>query len=94
METCTLLVRLAGLCVFGKSGMVLHAVIQTKSLMGSMAAGNKMSLAGNPALQQIATMQAYAIAGLLIGLGAIIFAGPLARVLTFDAQPRRKSLLD
>jgi hypothetical protein len=94
METCTLLVRLAGLFLFGKSWMVLHTIFQAKPLMESMMGGNKAAMAMNPAFQQFAMTQGYAIAGFLIGLTAIIFAGPLARLLTFDAKPIRKSLLD
>lgn len=87
METCTLLVRLAGLWLFGKSWLVLHEVLQAKSMMGS-SAGNSF------AVQKITTYQAYAIFGLIIGVAAIVFAGALSRVLTFDAKPSQQSLLD
>jgi uncharacterized membrane protein YqgA involved in biofilm formation len=75
MKTPTLIVRLVGLY------LIVHntiALIQVQKINGMGGVG--------PAQEQIVgDIRIYAVAGLLAGLAAVIFAGPLARILTFDA---------
>lgn len=76
MKTPTLIVRLVGLYLLG-SGMMVLLQLQK---MGAMNAG--MGLRQNSV---VADAQLYAAIGSFIGLAATVFAGRLARILTFDA---------
>lgn len=82
MKTPTLIVRLVGLYLVAQSGIALLQVQK----MGTLAAG--MGMRQNPVPGDI---QAYAVIGLLVGLAATAFAGPLARMLTFDSGPKGRS---
>lgn len=88
MNIATLLVRLASLWLFGKSWIVLHEVYNAKAMMGTMGAQNKF------ATQQVETMQVYAIVGLVVGVGGIIFGHLVARILSLEPGRRPKSALD
>ncbi len=76
MKTPTLIVRLVGLYLLGQSAITLLQIQK----MHSMAAGMNMQ---NPVPGDILL---YSIIALLLGLVAVIWAGPLARILTFDAD--------
>lgn len=75
MKTPTLLIRLIGLYLLLQN---TAALIQAQKLNTiTRNAGLPLQVAGN--------VQLYAIVGLLVGLGATLFAGAIARILTFDA---------
>ncbi len=73
MKICTLIVRLLGLSLVFTSGAALYQLQRAKSMMGGL---------GNPFSGDIV---AITVVQLIIGLVAAIFAGKLARLLTFDA---------
>ena len=79
MKTPTLIVRLAGLYLLGQCTLALLQAHKMQAMVGE---------AQNAIFGDI---QLYATIGLLIGLVATIFAGPLARILTFDSGPRGRS---
>lgn len=82
MKTPTLIVRLVGLYLLGQGTIVLLQIQK----MGAMGAG--LGMQRNPALGDV---QLYAIIDLFLGLTATVFAGRLARVLTFDSGPGQVS---
>jgi hypothetical protein len=81
MKTPTLIVRLLGLYLILACGIGLIQIGRVHSLSGPI---------GIAAQQQtvISNLQTYAIIGLLVGIAATAFAGPLARLLTFDSEPK------
>jgi hypothetical protein len=79
MKTPTLIVRLCGLYLLVQCTITLLQLQR----MGAMSGG--MALRQNPVTGDI---QLYALAGWVSGLAAILFAGPLARILTFDSDPK------
>ena len=78
MKTPTLIVRLFGLYLLTTCTVGLLQLNKTKAVMGSF---------GVPQLQLMADMQLYLWLGVLVGLAATVFAGFLARLLTFDSEP-------
>ncbi len=43
-------------------------------------------------LPKVVDFQLYLWIGLVVALGATVFAGPLARLMTFDSEPREPSV--
>ena len=78
MKTPTLIVRLVGLYLLVNSAIALVQIHQVQA-MGPIGAAQQSTL-GN--------ISAYSILGLVVGIAGTLFAGPLARLLTFDAKPR------
>ena len=78
MKTPTLIVRLVGLYLMVNASLTLIQLRSVES-MGPIGAAQQSTL-GN--------IRIYAVLGLLIGIAGTLFAGPLARLLTFDAKPR------
>lgn len=76
MKTPTLIVRLAGLYLIVQSSLTLIQVRKIKAMSGGMVTAQD---------QLVGDIWIYAIAGLVIGLLGTLFAGALARLLTFDA---------
>lgn len=76
MKTPTLIVRLIGLYLVVQN---TFAMFQTQKVS---AINRSMGLAQQ---QIVGDLWTYAIIGLLVGLVTTIFAGRLARILTFDA---------
>ncbi|HVU18666.1 MAG TPA: hypothetical protein VHD32_17310 [Candidatus Didemnitutus sp.] len=76
METPTLIIRIAGLYLAYMSIIALVQIHQVHA-MSVPVSSPQASLIDNIGAQSILT--------LLIGLAAIVFAGRLARLLTFDA---------
>jgi hypothetical protein len=83
MKTPTLIVRLVGLYLLTTCSIGLLQLKKAQAMVGQF---------GGTQNQMIADIGVYLWLGLLVGLGATIFAGPLARLLTFDSDPREKSL--
>ena len=83
MKTPTLIVRLVGLYVLATSSIGLLQLHKVQAMAGPFGA------TANPMMTDISV---YLWLGLIVGLGATIFAGLLARVLTFDSDPGEKSL--
>jgi hypothetical protein len=81
MKTPTLIVRLAGLYLAVASVLTLVQVHKITSLPGGTVAENPM----------LGDMTLYTSVGLIVGVVAASFAGPLARLLTFDSEPREKA---
>jgi hypothetical protein len=81
MKTPTLIVRLVGLYLLCYSSMIVVQVRQAQA----MAGGQNV----NGAMQSI---YAFAVAGLILGGAGTLFAGPLARLLTFDSDGKKKEL--
>lgn len=81
MKTSTLIVRLAGFYLLASCSLPLLQLRKTRAMAGPM---------GGPPDALVADFQRYCWVGLLIGLGAALFAGPLARLLTFDSEPRTR----
>ena len=75
MKTPTLIVRLVGLYLIVHNSIVL---LQAQQI-------NAMGGIGLAQQQVVGDIRVYALVGLLVGLAAAIFAGLLARALTFDA---------
>ena len=75
MQTPTIIVRLIGLYLLVNCSIALFQIHQAGGIGGQE----------NSIIQKI---QIYAISGLVIGIAASFFAGPLARLLTFDADPK------
>jgi hypothetical protein len=83
MKTPTLIVRLIGLYLLTTCSIGLLQLNKAQAMvLQTGGSQNKM----------IADFGIYLWVGLLIGLGATIFAGPLARILTFDSDPSEESL--
>lgn len=76
MKTPTLIVRLVGLYLVVQNTIALIQAQKIQSMDGI----------GLAQQQIVGDIRIYAIAGLLAGLAAAAFAGPLARILTFDAS--------
>ena len=81
MKTPTLIIRLLGLYLLGASGMLLHQMHRANEMAGRFAAGAAIS----------GDVKVYGVCGLIIGVIAAVFAGPLARILTFDSEPQEKA---
>ena len=79
MKTPTLIVRLVGMYLVVCSTINLTQIHQANVMAGSGGFG---------AQQQgvISNIQFYSIGGLIVGLMASIFAGRLAKLLTFDSD--------
>jgi hypothetical protein len=73
MKTPTIIVRLIGLYLLANCSIALLQIHQVGGI-------------GMQANSIINNMQLYAIFGLVIGVATSLFAGPLARFLTFDAE--------
>ena len=85
MKTPTLIVRLAGLYLLIGCSLNLMQIRQAQSLAGPNGIGvQQQSIMSN--------MQLSAVVGLIAGIAAALFAGPLARLLTFDSEPRKEEL--
>jgi hypothetical protein len=84
VKTPTLIVRLVGLYLVTSSAIALVQIQKMESMPGMMG----MPANVNPML---GSMQFFAGLGLLVGVGATWFAGPLARLLTFDSEPGKNS---
>jgi hypothetical protein len=78
MKTPTLIVRLTGLYLLVSNTVGLLQLHKAKAMMGTF---------GTPQMQLMVDMQLYLWLGLLVGLAATVFAGFLARLLTFDSEP-------
>ena len=78
MKTPTLIVRLVGLFLLVNNAITL---VQIRSIQS-------LGPIGTTQQATIGNFQTYAILGLLSGVVGTLFAGPLARLLTFDAKPR------
>lgn len=84
MKTPTLIVRLLGLFLLAKCAFTLFQIHQ--------AMVNPLSgLMNQSQYRMVAGFQFLGWLGLAIGLAAVAFAGPMARILTFDADPKEKS---
>jgi preprotein translocase subunit SecF len=81
MKTPTLIVRLAGLYLLARGSITLIEIRQAQSF-------------GIGAQQQsiVSNIQLYAIVGLIVGIVATLFAGWLARLLTFDSEPKKEEV--
>ncbi|MDP2137821.1 MAG: hypothetical protein Q8J74_08195 [Candidatus Didemnitutus sp.] len=75
MKTPTLIVRLVG----------LYLIAQNTSTLIQAAKINSWGI-GLAQQQIVGDVRIYAVFVLLVGLAAVIFAGRLARILTFDAD--------
>ena len=78
MTTPTLIVRLIGLYLLVYCSMNLIEISQASTQFARMGS----SIPG------VGTIQTYDVLGLLVSVAAVRFAGPIARVLTFDCEPR------
>lgn len=83
MKTPTIIVRLGGLYLLTTCGVGLLQLNKAQQMVAFFGATR------NPIP---ADLQIYLWLGLLVGLAATVFAGPLARILTFDAEPREPSV--
>ena len=81
MKTPTLIVRLAGLYLFSSSALAL--------LQFSKMTADSGILDGQQG-QLLSDFKLYLWSGVIVGLGVTAFAGPLARLLTFDSEPRQR----
>ena len=78
MKTPTLIVRLVSLYLVVNCTLTLLQ-IHSLSSMGPLGGAQQST---------ISDLQLYAILGLIVGITGTAFAGPAARLLTFDAKPR------
>ena len=78
MKTPTIIVRLIGFYLTAYGVIGLQQVHTARSMSGPGGFGAQE--------QVISNLQAYAVVGIIVGLAAIIFAAPLAKILTFDAE--------
>jgi hypothetical protein len=83
MKTPTLIVRLVGLYLLTTCSVGLLQLNKAQAMVGKF---------GGTQNQMMADFSIYLWLGAIVGLGATIFAGPLARLLTFDSDPSQKSL--
>lgn len=81
MKTPTIIVRLGGLYLLITCGVGLIQLHKAQ-LMSTQFGLNKNQIASD--------MQLYLGIGLLVGLAVTTYAGPLARILTFDSEPRER----
>ncbi|MGA2445210.1 MAG: hypothetical protein ABSG50_07270 [Opitutaceae bacterium] len=81
MKTPTLIVRLVGLYLLATCPVALFQIQKVHALAGASTLQDNL----------VGVFQFYAWLGLVVGLAATLFAGPLARLLTFDSEPRDKS---
>jgi hypothetical protein len=81
MKTPTLIVRLVGLYLLASCAIGIMQIGQVESLAGPVGVSTQQQ-------SIVSHMQIYCGFGLIIGLIATAFAGPLARMLTFDSEPR------
>ena len=81
MKTPTLIVRLVGLYMVTTSTVGLLQLQKARAMAGHM---------GGSQNQVLGDMQLYLWFGFLIGLGATVFAGRLAHILTLDSEPQRQ----
>ena len=82
MKTPTLIVRLCGLYLLMTSAGALLQVQKMYALAGSGMQQNEPFI----------YIQIFAGIGGVAGLAATLFAGPLARLLTFDSEPKTPSV--
>ena len=75
MKTPTIIVRLIGLYLMSTCSIALFQIHEMSAMSGEMQ---------NPTLN---TIETYSVLGLIVGLSVSAFAGPIARILTFDAEP-------
>jgi hypothetical protein len=81
MKIPTLIVRLIGLYLLATCSIGLFQVQKMQAIAGPAFRQN--DLAGD--------LQIFAWLGLVVGFVATGFAGPLARFLTFDSEPKERS---
>jgi len=77
MKTPTLIVRLIGLSMVVQNTLALIQAQKFNAMAGGVMAPMQQQVVGD--------IRIYAVACLLLGMAATIYAGGLARVLTFDA---------
>ena len=82
MKTPTLIVRLVGLY------LLVTCAVGLMQLKKAQAMASQFGGANMPAMSDLGV---YLWLGLGAGLAATLFAGPLARILTFDSEPRESS---
>ena len=82
MRTPTLIVGLVGLYLLTSCSIALLQLHKAQAMAGQF---------GGAQNQMIADISIYLWLGLIVGFGATIFAGPLARLLTFDSEPNGKA---
>lgn len=83
MQTPTLIVRLGGLYLLASCSIGLIQLHKVQAIAAQFRMGQQQ-LSGD--------ISVYLWIGLVIGLAATAFAGPLARILTFDAAAREPSV--
>lgn len=83
MKTPTIIVRLGGLYLLTTCTIGLIQLNKAQAMVTQFGAGQ------NP---MVGDMQLTLWIGLVVGLAATVFAGPLARILTFDADAREPSV--
>ena len=76
MKTPTLILRLIGLYLLTKCSFVLLHLKKAQAMAGPF---------GGSSGPMVEELNFYLWIGLVLGMGATLFAGPLARLLTFDA---------
>ena len=81
MKTSTLIVRLVGLYLLVSFTVAIIELQKMTANIPSIQFG-QLPVLGN--------FRAYSWIGIIVGLAATIFAGPLAHVLTFDSEPRER----
>ena len=82
MKTPTLIVRLVGLYLLTTCSIGLLQLNKAQAMAGQL---------GGTQNQMMADFGVYLWLGVIAGLGATVFAGPVARLLTFDSDPNEKS---
>jgi hypothetical protein len=75
-------VRLIGLYLIAACGIGLIQIGQVQSLTSPTGLGTQQQTV-------VSHLQTYAIIGLIVGIAATAFAGPLARLLTFDSERKK-----
>ena len=81
MKTPTLIVRLVGLYLLASCAIGIMQIGQMESLAGPVGISTQQQ-------SVVSHMQVYCVFGVIVGLAATVFGGPLARMLTFDSEPR------
>jgi hypothetical protein len=84
MKTPTILVRLVGLYLLVQCAVGLVQIAKFKATVGGFMMANSREWS------TVAQMQWLLVVGLVVGIAATGWAGPLARLLTFDAEPRNR----
>ncbi len=82
MKTPTLIVRLTGLYLLATCSFALFQIHNMPVFAGASAGQH------NP----VDDYQVFASLGMVAGLVASFFAGPVARLLTFDSEPKGKTV--